>query len=327
MLLTSTAFQGESAEAWRIGFAAYLSKPIRQANLYRSLVHALEDSPAPPPVLQPLPAIHPAVARPPLNARILLAEDNPVNQAVALAMLQQFGCQVDVAVNGLEVVAMVDQADYDLVLMDCMMPEMDGYAATQEIRRCQAQGTLKALPVVALTANAVEGDREHCLAAGMDDYLAKPFKAEELRQLLERWLRPAQTGPAREAPSPPREEAPPSGGSGPVDPAALDSIRAMQPARGEQLVRQLVAAYLDNAAGLLRALEQGYAAGNVDAIRAAAHPFKSSSAQMGALRLAELCRAVEMAARNQQYDASGTALAEIREEFAAVRAALERLTG
>lgn len=329
VLLTSTAFQGESAEAWHIGFSAHLSKPIRQAGLHRSLVQALEGGFVPLPAPTAAPTALPIASRPPLGARILLAEDNPVNQAVALAMLQQFGCQVDVAANGLEAVAMVVQADYDLVLMDCMMPEMDGYAATQEIRRYQGQGTLKALPVVALTANAIEGDREHCLAAGMDDYLAKPFKGEELRQVLERWLRPAQSAPvaAPSPPAPPSEAAPSSGDKGPVDPAALDAIRAMQPGRGEQLVRQVVAVYLDNAATLLRALEQGYAAGDADAIRAAAHPFKSSSAQLGAARLAELCRAVEMAARNQQFDPSGTALAGIKEEFAAVRAALEKRVG
>jgi len=128
-----------------------------------------------------------------VRARVLLAEDNAVNQKLARLMLEKLNCRVDVAGNGIEAVQMVDQIPYDLVLMDCQMPEMDGYKATAIIRQREQslQGTIresiKHLPIVALTANAMEGDRDRCLNAGMDDYLAKPIKQQLLSEMLDRW--------------------------------------------------------------------------------------------------------------------------------------------
>jgi PAS domain S-box-containing protein len=132
------------------------------------------------------------------GARILLAEDNPVNQELALVMLQHLGHSVDLAHDGCEAVAMVEGGGYDLVLMDCQMPEMDGFEAARMVRALEASAgrtaTRERLPIVALTANALAGDRERCLAAGMDDYLAKPFTVDQLAQLVARWTQPvAQT--------------------------------------------------------------------------------------------------------------------------------------
>ena len=119
--------------------------------------------------------------------RILLAEDNLVNQKVAVRILQKAGYRCDVAANGLEAVAAIENIDYDLVLMDCQMPEMDGYQATSAIR--QHDGHVRQqIPIVAMTANAMEGDRETCLQAGMDDYLSKPVTSDKLVHMLERWL-------------------------------------------------------------------------------------------------------------------------------------------
>lgn len=121
------------------------------------------------------------------GAKILLVEDNPVNQAIARTMLQTLGCQVETAVNGIEALRCMENARYDLVFMDCQMPEMDGYAATAEIRLRERGGAWR-VPIIALTANALEGDRERCLAAGMDDYLAKPYVRAQIVTLLQRWL-------------------------------------------------------------------------------------------------------------------------------------------
>ena len=123
------------------------------------------------------------------RARVLLAEDNPTNQLVAVAMLERLGCRVDAVGNGSEALHALRLVPYDMVLMDCQMPEMDGFAATAELRNRQRQGLLhEPLPIVALTANAVAGDRERCLAAGMDDYLSKPFRRDQLVSTLARWL-------------------------------------------------------------------------------------------------------------------------------------------
>jgi CheY-like chemotaxis protein len=172
-----------------------LAKPVRRAQLLDVLLdvttgerpHRAADA-----------APHAAPAEPALSpARILVAEDNPVNQQLARAMLRRFGYQADAAGNGQEAVDSALAMPYDLVLMDCQMPVMDGFEATRIIR--EREGATRHTRIVAVTANAMEGDRERCLAAGMDDYLAKPFRAGDLRRVLERWLRPAATESAQTA--------------------------------------------------------------------------------------------------------------------------------
>jgi CheY-like chemotaxis protein len=123
---------------------------------------------------------------------VLLAEDNPINREVALAMLAHLGYQADIAANGQEAVAALTQTPYDVVLMDCQMPEMDGFGATRAIRTHEATAQSGHTPIIALTAHATQEDRQQCLAAGMDDYLGKPFTLEQLRLALERWLHPTQ---------------------------------------------------------------------------------------------------------------------------------------
>jgi CheY-like chemotaxis protein len=211
----------------------YLTKPVRQSDLYDAIATAMSlrriaasDSPA-----------H-AIAGGPeqLVGRVLVAEDNPVNREVAAAMIESLGVAYGMAENGLAALEQVSRESFDLVLMDCQMPEMDGFEATGEIRRRQREGHLqRTLPVVALTANAVEGDRERCIAAGMDDYLSKPFTRDQLAAVLARWL-PAQ-GPrptsltavaeptgkcAEEARRAPRESA-----EAAINPRALEAIRSL----------------------------------------------------------------------------------------------------
>jgi two-component system, sensor histidine kinase and response regulator len=120
-----------------------------------------------------------------LGLRILVAEDNIVNQKVTLRMLQNLGCRVDLATNGLEAVAAVERVPYDVILMDCQMPELDGYGATRSIRGKEKEGAR--LPIIAMTANTREGERERCIAAGMDDYVAKPVSTRQLGEMLRAW--------------------------------------------------------------------------------------------------------------------------------------------
>ncbi len=188
VLVTSAGLRGDAKRLTEAGFTAYLTKPIRQSQLWDTLVMVRATQRHDNTTLVTLHSIAEAHTTPPpaasalslqLRARILLAEDNVVNHKVAVGMLEEFGCRVDVAANGLEAVRMVIQLPYDVVFMDCQMPEMNGYEATAAIR--QHEESRKRIPIIAMTANAMQGDRQRCLDAGMDGYVSKPFKPAAIR--------------------------------------------------------------------------------------------------------------------------------------------------
>jgi CheY-like chemotaxis protein/HPt (histidine-containing phosphotransfer) domain-containing protein len=308
IMLTSTLYKGGSADAKEIGFATYMTKPIRKAELLRSFKSALgnhkKDSES-----SGYQSIAQRSTLSQLDCSLLLVEDNIINQEVALSMLRSFGCVVDVASNGLEALDAVKHKIYDLVLMDCMMPEMDGYSAAGEIRRRQAENQLPEFPVIALTANAIEGDREKCLAAGMNDYLTKPFKPRDLHDMLKKWLHHGQ-GMSET----PQEASTDSSMPIPI-PQVLSSIQLLEADYGKDLLKQVIKTYLDNAGRLMQTLENAWNTGDLKAIQMTSHTLKSSSAQVGANDLAELFRNVENDARSQRYDASGQTLASIQDQF------------
>ena len=190
LMLSSGGQTGLAAAARAAGITTCLTKPVRPTRLLEALARALghlHDRPSPAPREPALPADTPAPRR-----RILVAEDNRVNQKVAMRLLEKAGHHVDVVANGREAVAALDDVAYDLVFMDCQMPDMDGFEATRAIRAEEA-GTPRHIPIVALTANAMQGDRERCLAAGMDDYIAKPVTTQTLAAALERWAGPTMS--------------------------------------------------------------------------------------------------------------------------------------
>ena len=187
IMMTSIGQPGDARQAEDAGFAAYLTKPVRHQHLRDSLALALgrPSAPGARPVLITRHTIAEAQSLR-SRTRVLLAEDNVVNQRVALAMLKRLGFPAVAVKNGKEVLALLEREHFDLVLMDCQMPELDGYEATRAIRTLDAK--YKDIPVIALTANAMEGDREMCLAAGMNAYIAKPVTAAAIAEVLERWL-------------------------------------------------------------------------------------------------------------------------------------------
>ncbi len=320
IMLTSTHFKDEAAEAKKTGFIVYMTKPIRKKDLYQCFLKARISSigKTSDPAKETFNPDVIVAASHSLNVHLLLAEDNPVNQEVAIGMLRNLGCSVEVAHNGLEAIEAVKRKTYDLVLMDCMMPEMDGYEATGEIRRCQKIGQIPYFPIIALTANAIEGDREKCLAVGMDDYLSKPIKAKDLLLMLQSWL---HNSPKAGVNNPMSEEI--QINELEIDPDALACIRSLEADYGKELLRQVIKTYLDNAGKLVQALEHAWSIGDLKAIRMASHTLKSSSSQVGAHSLAELCRNVENEARDQNYDTSGQALIAIQQKFAQTCAMLE----
>jgi PAS domain S-box-containing protein len=265
------------------------------------------------------PAVHGETAAPRaasggLESRILIAEDNLVNQRVAQSMVGALGFTADVVADGEAAVAAARTGRYVLVLMDCQMPVMDGYQAAKAIRALG--GGAARVPIVAVTADALPGDREKALAAGMDDYLSKPLRLHDLGTALERWL-----GKGTPLPDPVVPEQG-EGGAGPLDAGALASLRRL----GDGVVPEdLVRVYLEDAPARLAELARAVAAGELEAGWRAAHTLKGSSRTMGGLVLGDLLEALEQSLKRKDLPGARSALEGVEAEFAAVRAALEKL--
>jgi two-component system sensor histidine kinase/response regulator len=187
VLLSSISQRGQRVAAQQAGIAAALTKPVRQSHLYNCLISVMSAT-ATPTVVSPL-TQRQEEAPLQIHVRVLVAEDNVINQKVAVRLLEKLGCRIDVVANGQEAVTMLAQFAYDVVFMDCQMPEMDGFAATAAIRRREAS-TGRHVPIIAMTANAMQGDREDCLAAGMDDYVSKPVSFNSLVAMVQKWGAP-----------------------------------------------------------------------------------------------------------------------------------------
>ena len=232
--------------------------------------------------------------------RVLLVEDNPVSQMVAARNLEKLGYLVEVAANGLEALDAVDRQSYAMVLMDCQMPEMDGYVATAEIRRREAGGGH--LPIIALTAGAMSGDQERALAAGMDDYLAKPLIVEDLAAVVERWVPipdPVATQTVADGgPVPPElsdTDGRTDGDPADLDPADLDpaTVAGLRDVGGTQLLDDLVSLFREDIDRYLDAFAHALADHDPGTLRQASHAFKGSSANLGAIRLAAIAAQIE----------------------------------
>jgi len=347
ILLSSVLHEYTEKDLNEVGIQCHLTKPVRQSQLFdciancvgaaprRSLAPGLEESRG---------AIAAEMAGS-LRGRILLVEDNAVNRDVAKEMLRVMGCCVDTAEDGDEAVEAVRDRAYDLILMDCHMPIVDGFEATALIRRKEAVDPAKThRPIIALTADAVEGDREKCLAAGMDDYLAKPFAQEDLYTILEKWLLPrprlaqapyATAGNPRNASQTPKAAVTPisgspqdKGGVSPIDPRALAAIAAVHRPGSPPLLPKVISTYLRSSTELMEKLRQAVEKGEAEATRQAAHSLKSSSANLGARQLALLSKELEDAGRSQCMQQTGPLWERIHAEHGRVVAALEReLTG
>jgi PAS domain S-box-containing protein len=314
-LVLFTSLGRREALAGRDIFAAYLHKPIKPSQLFDALVSVLAEQPVHvAPRATTRGELDPEMARRhPL--RILLAEDNVVNQKLALRLLAQMGYRADLAANGLEAIEAVARQTYDVILMDVQMPELDGLEASREInRRWPAPGRPR---IVAMTANAMQGDRELCETAGMDDYVAKPIRVEELVAALDR------SGPRRQ-PAPPEGPAgPPESVGAPVaaaiDRAALDRLTASM---GGAFVAELIDTFAEDAHALIAALRRALPASALDDFRRASHSLKSTSESLGATRLATLARELEMSARAGSLDGAEGRLRQITEEYELVARAL-----
>jgi CheY-like chemotaxis protein/HPt (histidine-containing phosphotransfer) domain-containing protein len=353
IMLTSLGQRGQTEFLRQQGAASCLTKPIRLEQLRSSLQvtlsqylissSAMQDTNAMPSAAQtpPLPAFSPDTQ---LAYRILVAEDNPINQRVAVGMLEKLGCRVDVATNGREALEACTRVKYDLVFMDCQMPEMDGFAATREIRMREAStqqtdgsahGLRPRLPIIAITANAMQGDRERCLAAGMDDYLSKPIFPEILQRMLEQWLsKPYQhSGPLSnsvgEQPVS-HYSAEPSSAShaSPTVPseeqvAVFDRNGALARVEGDQmLLGELAVIFLRHAAHMVTAIHEAVGRRDFVALEEAAHSLKGASANLCASRVAEAARQLEYIGRQGGSDKLDSALQALQRDLSDLMKAL-----
>ena len=305
------------------GVSAWLTKPVRRANLHTALIGVLCRD-----VQQHAGGtIDVGQDSGPLNLRVLLVEDNPVNQAVAQGMLEQLSCRVTTAGDGMVALRHFRMQSFDVVLMDCQMPELDGYEATRRIRQIERGNGRAPTPVVALTANALAGDRERCLEAGMDEYLPKPFTRRQLRRTIELATRLApaagdSAGVTASVPVPHPEPELPAEEGRVLDTQALLRIRGMQQQGGPDILATVIQLYLDSSRELMEKIHAGVAAGDAKAVGDAAHTLKSSSANLGAVRLPVLARQLEAMRRESDLGMMRPLADELALEYARVVEAL-----
>jgi two-component system sensor histidine kinase/response regulator len=301
IILTSLGEQLEAEELKAAGIDSCLVKPARQSRLFESIARAIagcettafaSKAVSPSKETRPLRPLH-------LKARILLAEDNIINQEVALGQLEQLGCTADVVANGQQVLAAMRKTSYEIVLMDCMMPEMDGYEAAMRIRQLERERSPgfdheRPAHIIAMTANAMQGDSKKCLSAGMNDYVSKPVDIAELRRAIEGWI-PPETAGRMEAPVPSAlNDRQAVSIHKKADGAPVDMERLLEVAAGNAAkMNRLVSLYFEQAEEVIPALEQAIRSGAAKDVRDLAHKFKGASYSLGMTALGPLMEELE----------------------------------
>jgi CheY-like chemotaxis protein/nitrogen-specific signal transduction histidine kinase/HPt (histidine-containing phosphotransfer) domain-containing protein len=346
ILLTSMGLWADLPKSALEPFAVCLDKPVKQAQLQEVLLKILTGTKQETQVRPVVPKLDPTLgSRLPL--RLLLADDNSVNQKVASRLFQQMGYRIEFVNNGLEAVEAVKQKGYDIVFMDVQMPVLDGLEATQQIRQHEREQfhLTQIQPqtvIIAMTANAMRGDRERCLAAGMDDYIAKPVRPETVQTVLERWgttlasKRQAATSPVEPQPTPtdsapvpesetvatePEEPSQPEGAAKPP----VDVARLMQFAAGDWgTFREIVDVYLNQTAPQLSQLQKAVAAGNTAEVGTVAHKCAGASATCGMNAIVPLLRELEHQGRSGQLNHADQLVQKADEAFASIRRFLDQ---
>lgn len=314
VLLTPLGWRRETPAAASNPFLDFAVKPVKPAQFFEALNRALSDTePAPEEAPLPVQSHQTTFARrQPL--RILLCDDNAINQKVAVRILQQLGYEPDLAVHGREALEALERKPYDLIFMDVMMPEMDGLEATRAIREFQKAGG-KAnynarIVIVAMTAQAMQGDREKCLAAGMDDYLAKPIRPKDVRTVIERWVPELGSSAPAQPALPPVAAAPDSEAS----PVEMDRLMDLGGGDAESLC-ELVELYFKQTLGQLAQLETAVQADKAEEVRQVAHSCAGASATLGMTRLVPLLRELERQGKTGRLSNAQQLCAEAQREF------------
>ncbi len=324
IMLTSVGSRGDAARFAEAGFSGYLTKPIKQSSLYDCIALVIGARAAP--VATEILTQHTVNDRRKADIAILLAEDNPMNQEVARRILLKFGYTPKIVDNGRAAMETFINGHYDIILMDVQMPEMGGFEATARIREFEkARGTH--VPIIAMTAHAMKGDRERCIEAGMDDYVTKPIDGEILNATLEKWTRElALTGPPRKpatatAPAPekpaPIVAEPPKAANGGAKPA--DISRLQQLADGDKaIIERLINLFLDDASQHSKYLREAVEQRDAKRVESEAHRIKGGASQVGAEALRGLAAELEGLGRNAQLDTANEILKAFEDEYGRV---------
>jgi two-component system sensor histidine kinase/response regulator len=305
------------------GVEVVLNKPVRQSQLhdaFATMLGTTAEAEARPSRrgVRPAPHATPAAEGQAYRGHVLLVEDYPVNQMVATRMLERSGYQVDAVNNGREAVEALSNIPYGAVLMDVQMPEMDGYEATAEIRRREGSGPHT--PIIAMTADAMQGDRERALAAGMDDYIAKPVKHEDLEAVLERWIPHLEQEPLEQrsdGAAGADEEAPA------LDLSVLESRRGPQRDGEPDKLARIVGLFIDDVPLRLEELRHAVERGEAQKVEETAHMLKGGSGYMGAVQMAKICAGIQGLGASGELSHAPELLDQLEAEFKRIRPALE----
>lgn len=347
VMLSSLGQEGDIRQRLKkAGFAAYLAKPARQSELLLTLV-SIRDAQRNrqainlmdvQPSLPESPARQLVYNSPFAGTRVLLAEDNVTNQLVGAMMLRNLGCLVDVAANGREAMEMVGAFLYDAVFMDCEMPEMDGFEATAAIRR-RADSNSRP-PIIAVTAQAMQGDQERCLLAGMDDYIGKPVKQEDFAAALKRWLPDHERGQKSEAkPCLTRREEvagtisdqsllPVSlslSTSSALNPKVIARLRSLAEATNPSLITQIFTSFLSDGTERINTMREAVVGSDAELLGKAAHAIKGASANIGAHSMADIARKLELLGKSGSIYGAIVLIEQIEVEFERVKSEIGQL--
>jgi len=316
IMMTSLGQRGDAKRLEQIGFAAYLTKPVKQSQLCDCLAtvtstkkETLKDQPA------TIVTRHSVAEDKKHKQRILLVEDNITNQKVALNILKRFGYNADAVSNGKEAVKALGMIPYDIVLMDCQMPEMDGYEATGEIRTSESKVLDHRVPIIAMTANAMKGDRGKCLEAGMDDYLCKPVNPQELNDILEKWIAKQDSSLLYEATNSDKE---------PVQ-NIFDKASLLDRLMGDkELANEILAGFLEDVPRKFSALKEALEKRDASSVMREAHTLKGASADVGGKALLETTLEIEKAGEAGDLETVKACMPELETQFERLKEAMNR---
>ncbi len=341
IMLSSVGNMEQTGQWLMAGIESYLNKPIRQNELYQTLLNTIDSEGLKNDSFEEDQINKEEQEVVNLKGHVLVAEDNLVNQELVREMLSQLGCSAEIVDNGRKAVEVLTEHSldnlhkpFDLVLMDCQMPEMDGFEATQNIRQWESrQKIVQRIPIIALTANAMEGDRERCLESGMDDYMTKPFNLDQLGALLHQWLpllarennseyvhkmNKTSTETFNEAAEESRNVAQ-------LNPDALNNIRKQQRGGQPNILTRVIRLFLENSQKTIQALETAISNGDPVALQRNAYSLRSSCSTVGATALAEICSELETLGKAENVDEAQTQLSVLEFEYDAVCMALNNI--